>query len=327
VAGSALLTCIAISRLARPGLRPGRLRIGAVGFALAGLLIAELVPETATIPRPVPAGRAGSLLLVPGIDTSSGHGTMFRLDPRSLGYTCAATYYFSYRGVGGGAPRGESACPIRTGAPYARRDTERPLAQLDAGFGAQLAGLPAPVTVVTHSSGSWTAWGALAGGRSGRGKVDAVIMLSPLADPLGYPPPGHSGPGLVGAAGARLLTGLARRTNFSEFRLDAPLATQLMADPAHLRNLLARRLPAGIRALALPAAFDLPLLVGTDAPFPHAIDACPSRSGHSGVVTSPETARRVGLFLEARHPPGCPPWRTWEGAVAAGFRVPDPPGP
>ncbi len=323
VAVSAGATLVAARALAAPGARPAPVRLAAIGVALVALLVAELAPSGAP---PVSAPpRAGSLFLVPGLDTSSGHGTLFRLDPLALGYPCADTFYFSYAGPGRGAPRGQAACPIRTGAPYRRADTERPLSELVAAFDAEVALLPAPVTVVTHSSASWVAWAAVSSGATP--DVADVVMLSPLADPLGYPPPGVAGPNLVGGDGARLLTAIGRGIGFSTFRLDAPLATELLGHPARLQGLLGRALPSGVRALAVPAAYDLPLLVGVRHPFPHAASACPSPSSHSGLVTAPATAGIVDDFLAGRALPGCGRWSTWQGAVAAGFRAPAVPRP
>ena len=320
---SALLTGLVAHRLTRVGHRPLRFRLGAVGVAAAAALTAALLPARATAGTAVAPARSGSLLLVPGIDTWSGHGTLFNLDPRTLGYGCGATYYFSYGGAGGGVPQGGAACPIRTGAAYVRADTERPLGQLVSDFRAQLAHLPGPVTVVTHSSGSWVAWAALASSR-GPTRVRDLVLLSPLTDPLGFPTPARPGPGAVGADGARLVTAVGRWVGFSRFRLDAPLATELFARHGALAALLARPLPPGVAALAVPAGSDVPLLAAAGTPFPRADEACPVPASHTGVATSAASAAVVNRFLAGRPPPGCPSLERWAAGAVAGFRVPDP---
>lgn len=326
VPASALLTAGVASRLARPGPRPRRPRLVVSVVVVALVLVVLVLPAAPDRARPAGGRRSGSLFLVAGLDTSSGHGTLFELDPRTLGFSCASTYYFSYRGVGHGGPQGQAACPIRTGAPYRRADTERPLPGLIQAFDAEVARLPTPVTVITHSAAGWLAWGAVARpGPSGTSKtpgIDRLVLLAPLVGPLGYPEAGHSGPGVVGAAGARLVATLGRRVHFSTFRLDAPLARQLMGTPKALKSLLARHLPRGVRTLAVPAAYDLPLLAGASVPLPVSELACSDGTTHSGVVTSPATARAIKRFLEGRDPGGCGFWDRWPGLIGAGFRAP-----
>jgi hypothetical protein len=317
---SAFLTLVAARRLANPGPRPVPFRVA--GIALIVVVLVLVVVRPAGTSRSTAAAPAwpGSLLLVPGIDTSSGHGTLYDFDPRTIGYSCANTYYFSYLGPGHGAPQAQAVCPIRTGTPYQRTDTERPLPDLVSSFRAQLAPLPGPVTIVTHSSGGWIAWKALAS--SPPSTARQLVMFAPLTGATGYPPAGASGAGVVGGAGTRLVAAIGRKANFSTFNPNAPLAAEVLGSPDAVNELYAIRLPAGIRALAVPAAYDLPLLVGQTA-FPDATRACPTRASHSALVKDPSTAEVVQRFLAGLPLPGCGPWRTWQGSLAAGFRVPN----
>jgi hypothetical protein len=126
----------------------------------------------------------------------------------------------------------------------------------------------------------------------------------------------------VGGAGTRFVAAIGRRANFSTFNPSAPLAAELLGASDNMVNLYASPLPAQVRSLAVPAAYDLPLLVG-GTPFPHATEACPTRASHSALVTDPPTAAVLQQFLAGRPLPGCHPWQTWQGSLAAGFRVPD----
>src|SRR5207302_9002882 len=127
-----------------------------------------------------------------GVDSESGQGPMFVLDPATLGYGCGRTFCFSYAGEGKGAPHANAACPIRTGHGYGRRDTQRPLAALASTMRTQLAALPRPVTVITHSQGAWIAWAALASGPPLG--VETLVMLAPFPRaPVEYPASARTG--------------------------------------------------------------------------------------------------------------------------------------
>jgi hypothetical protein len=291
--------------------------------AVAGLLILGLLllRRESAPPAAAPTAQPGSLLLVAGADTSTGHGRMFRFDPASIGFSCQQTFYFSYAGPGPGGPQGDARCPITTGARYAKADTGRPLSELASSFSGQVAPLPAPVTVITHSTGSAIAWSALANAPATQ--VRQLVMLAPLSDPLGYPPKGHIGPNVVGAAGTRLALELGERVGFSSFDIDDPLATELLGAPDALRRLHARGLPPDVRSLAVVAPLDGPLF-GPGHPFPRTPEVCPSKGGHSVVVTDAATATAVRDFIAGRPVMPCRPWPPWAGLIAAGFRAPDP---
>lgn len=315
---SAVLTWWVARRLAEPRRRSLRLAaVVAVGAAVVSL--AALVVPVGDSSGPPSSRRSGSLLLVPGVATASGRGALFRLDPGDLGYSCAQTYYFSYAGPGAGAARGGARCPIRTGAPYSGRDTRRPLAELASGFVDQVAALPPPVVVVTHSQGAWIAWAALAA--TDRLPVDAVVMLGPFAHTLApYPPPGARGPGYAGGVALRGLVGLARALEVTSFDPDAPLTRELQATAGAIDAVLARPLPPRVTAVVVESRWDLP--VGPAAWPEHVVLACPVAATHTGLATSPAAMRAVRDRLD--HPGGgrCPGWVNGIARAAEAFGVP-----
>jgi len=139
---SGALTVLVARRLSSEPVRISR-PISVVVAAVATVAIVFGITRLGDNPKnAAPSTRRGSLLLVAGVDTSTGSGALFRFDPETLGFTCGQTYYYSYRGRGRGGPRGDARCPIRTGARYQKSDTTRPLGQLASALHAQLAGLP-----------------------------------------------------------------------------------------------------------------------------------------------------------------------------------------
>jgi hypothetical protein len=319
---SAILTLLVARRLSRPGVPalPARLGTAAVAAVVAVVVVVFVVVAPAPhAPAAHPASRNGELVLVAGMDTSTGYGAIFGVDPRTLGFRCSQTVYFSYRGPGPGAPRGRASCPVRSGAPYGRSDTERPLPVLVAAMRAQIDSLRPPVTIVAHSSGAWVAWAAVAGDPST--PVRRLVLVAPLADPHGYPPPGTDGPGVVGAAGMRFVSWVGRAIGFSHTDPDRPLPAELIGSAGAADALLARRLPGRVRALAVPSAEDLALF-GAGRPFPHAELACPVAQSHGRLPGSTAVARAIDRFLSGRGVPSCHPWQTWASALSAGFRVP-----
>lgn len=324
---SAVLTMVAVERLrAPPAIRLPRRTIAALSaltLAVAGGLVAVGAGgrEVPRAPR-----QAGSLLLVAGVDTRSGSGALFGLDPRALGFSCEQTSYFSYAGSsdaasGRGAPRRGAVCPIRWGDPYTRADTLRPLTELSATFGEQLTGLARPVTVVTHSQGAWVAWSALAGRRPTG--VRALVMLGPFGEGLApYPPPSRPGAGAVGGAAVRLLTDVGRDIGFSTFDPDAPLARELQATPGAIESILARPLPRSVRAVAVLSRWDLPLVPGGWPP--RVTESCPGWVAHGTLPRAPAVFDAASRFLDHRSPGACPGWVRLLGHATEALGVPPP---
>ena len=316
VAASAALTLTTARRLSKPAVAHNATRLGAV--ILVGLAVA-LILATSTGVRPSSGRRAGELVVVAGIDTSSGHGSLFSLRPSSLGFSCAQTFYYSYVGPGRGSRQAQAACPITTGSHYTRADTERSLGLLVRAFRAQVDHLRAPVTVVSHSSGALVAWAAVSS--DPRTPVRRIVMLAPMTDPLGYPPPGTSGRGTVGAAAMRFLVALGNWDGFTRFNPDSAAASELLAPSNAIPALFRRALPPQVRALAIPSAYDVALFTGS-RPFALADVSCAPFESHGALATSDQTLAQADRFLSGHPLEACTAWARWASSAAAGFQVP-----
>ncbi|MDQ1532937.1 MAG: hypothetical protein QOF28_698 [Actinomycetota bacterium] len=268
------------------------------------------------------SARGGSLLLVAGVDTSTGSGALFRFDPEALGFTCNQTYYYSYRGPGRGGPKGDARCPIRTGARYQKSDTTRPLGQLASALHAQLAGLPRPVVIVTHSQGAWIAWKEITTNRDP--SVSALVMLAPFNQNLApYPPSGTNRAGAAGGAAARIVTDLSRSAGISKFDPDAPLARELQGTPGAVERLVARPLPPTVRGLAVLARADLPL---DPRRWPNRLpETCPGWLTHPALPTAAVVTATIDDFLRGNPIPTCPDWVIDLGHTTDAFGAPGPP--
>jgi hypothetical protein len=320
---SALLTAFAVRRLAAPAIRPS-LRTVAIVAAAVVIVIAFAVPllrGSSTHATAKAAARRGSLLLMPGVDTSTGHGAMFKLDPGALGFSCAQTFYYSYRGPGTGGPQGDARCPIRTGSPYGRSDTTRPLAQLASALRAELVGLPSPVVVVTHSQGAWIAWSAITGGPDAG--ASRLVMLAPFEQGLApYPPPNTNRTGAAGGTAVRVMTELGRRFGISKFDPDAPLARELQGTPRAVERLVAHPLPSTVRGVAVIARGDLPL---EPRRWPNGLpEPCPGWLMHAALPTSLVVMHAVDGFLRGQPVATCPRWVTTIGHATDAFGAPPP---
>jgi pimeloyl-ACP methyl ester carboxylesterase len=300
--------------LAALGYRPLRLRkpmaSAASILALACCLSAAILPPRGalSIPRVRTTVQPEAILfLVPGVDTSSGHGALYRFDPVALGFSCDRVFYYSYRGPGPGAPQGDARCPIRLHAPYGQMDTQSGIEQLTKAFARQVAAIRqrtdgAPVVVVTHSQGNLIAWRAISSGITS--DVSHLGMLAGFAEnPAPYPAPGEDGKGRVGGDILRGLTGLARRMGVGTFDPDAPLARQILATAGGTQAILSESLPSGVQALTVEATFDAPLFPGGRS-VPGARDGGMVDATHVGLVTSPRTGDIIRRFLAGEQPEG-----------------------
>jgi hypothetical protein len=318
---SGLLTIAAVRRLSAPPVRPS-LRSVAIAVIVAALVVAFAEPRIRDKTGSATAQpRAGSLLLVPGVDTSTGHGAMYRFDPHTLGYTCAQTFYFSYRGPGPGGPQGVAQCPILSGAPYHQADTTRPLREVGAGLRAQIAPLPRPVVIVTHSQGGWIAWSEITTYDDTR--VGALVMLAPFDDGLApYPAPNRTHAGAAGGVAVRFVTDLGRSMGISKFDPDAPLARELQGTPGAVERLVAHPLPRSVRGVAVLARADLPL---EPRPWPHRLpEACPGWLTHAALPTSAIVATAIDRFLQGKPFATCPHWIAAAGHTSDAFGAPPP---
>jgi hypothetical protein len=278
--------------------------------ALAVALVALPLSSSGRIAAPAQEADP-VLLLVPGVDTSSGYGALYGLQPPGIGFPCDRVYYYSYRGPRPPAPRapkdrtapqGEAACPIRLHAPYAREDTQRPLAELTAALAGQMGAIAqetggAPVMLVTHSQGAAIAWQAVATGQvSG---VSHIIALAGFGHtPVSYPLPGLAGEGSVGADVLRVLSWISRTLGVGTFDPDAPLARELLARPDGLESVFAQPLPPGTGAVTLFTTFDV-VAAPEDQSIP-GIAAGIIDTTHSGIIESPEAGIAARSILAGR---------------------------
>jgi hypothetical protein len=319
---SALLTAFAARRLTAPAIRPSLRGASIVAAALViAIAFAVSLSRTSDHTTATAPPRRGSLLLVPGVDTSTGHGAMFKLDPRALGYSCAQTFYYSYRGPGTGGPQADARCPIRSGTPYQRSDTTRPLAQLASALRAEIVGLPRPVVVVTHSQAAWIAWSAITGEPDTA--VSALVMLAPFDQGLApYPPPNTNRTGAAGGVAVRLMTDLGRTFGISKFDPDAPLARELQGTPGAVERLVAHPLPSTVRGAGVIARGDFPL---EPRSWPNGLpEACPGWLMHAALPTSSVATGAAARFLAGKPLASCPRAIETIGHATDAFGAPPP---
>jgi hypothetical protein len=318
VAVSGALTAVTVRLLARPAPAYPRLRL--VGATAVFLVATVVFIATRSVPAADPAPtRAGSILLMSGINSASGRGTIFGTRTDVLGYTCQQTFYFSYAGDGDGQPQGRARCPIRTGAPYDRTDTQRPFAEQVEIFAEQVRDLPRPLVVAGHSHAVWVAWEAVTSGIADQ--VDTLLLIGPFPDsPAGYLPPGRDGPGRAGSDLLRLLVPVSDWVDF-HFEPDSPAARELLAPANGGAAVLAEPLPAQVRSVAITSTTDLPLMPdGWRLPVNR--NVCPVREAHPYLPDTPAFYHEVNRFLDEEPGLPCPPWRSWGRPMALPFGVP-----
>jgi hypothetical protein len=301
---SAGLTVVAAWHLrAAPRLRAPLVWAGLVAV-LAGTTLGTVLSRGPD-PSPDPAARDGSLLLMSGINSSSGEGTIFTVDPGLLGYGCDQTHYFSYAGTGDGQPQGVATCPIRTGAPYVPEDTQRPFTEQVELLEAQTAQLEPPVVILAHSQAAWVAWAAASSERLDPGT--SLVLIGPFpSSPVAYPPEGTDGPGRVGGDLLRALEPVPQLVDF-DFVVDAPLSRELLARPDAASQVFGAPLPEGVEALAATASSDLALLPDGWR-LEGARDVCPLRTAHPYLPVDRTLLSEIDAFLAGRPATRCPPW-------------------
>jgi hypothetical protein len=297
--------------------------VGAAGV-VALVVVVMTGPPGPRAPDGEVAARSGSLLLMSGVDSSSGSGAVLEIDPTALGFDCDQTYYFSYAGPGEGQPRNHAQCPIRTGAPYSSIDTYGPTSDLVNHLVAQLRPLPEPITVLTHSQGAWVVWGALTD--HGAQGVRDLVLIGPFPDnPVSYPADRAAVPGRVGTDVIDTVIGnLTRPGGTSEFTYDSPLATELLAAPEATDAIWASTLPAEIRGVAIPSSFDLPFQVRTRT-VPSVTNTCPLPVAHPNLPYAVGFVESVNRHLDGVDPMSCPRWRVAPGPLFSSFSAPPSP--
>jgi hypothetical protein len=302
---SGLLTITAMARLTAPAPRRPLLQLG--GAVVVGVALVALVVTTRGTPWTTSdAQRAGSAMIMSGINSASGEGAIFELEPDRIGYDCDQLYYYSYAGTGDGQPRGTAACPITTGAPYEPEHTQRAFAEQVELLGAQVRDLDEPVTIFAHSQAAWVAWQAATDGLLDG--VEAIVLVGPFpSSPTGFPPPGEDGTGRVGGDLFRLFEPVPDLVDF-DFEVDAPLTHALLAVPNSASDVFSRPLPDDIDALAVPASSDVALMPDGWR-IDGATNACPVREAHPYLPLTPAFHHAADRFLDGdRGQQACPPW-------------------
>lgn len=293
---SAVFTVFVLRRMPRRTSSPSP----AAGLLLAAALLVGATPVAAS-----PITPETTLLLVPGVDTASGRGALYRFQPSRLGLGCERVFYYSYLGPGRGPPGGEAACPLRFHAPYGKGDTQRPLGELVDAFARQVARIRsktagAPVAVVTHSQGAVIAWAAVASGTA-EGVSHIVSLAGFPHSPVGYPPPGEDGQGRIGADALRLLSATSRWLGEGTFSPDAPLARQILARPDGLEGVFGRPLPPGVDAATVSTSFDV--IAAPEGSRIPGVAGWTVDATHVDVVDSPGMYAAVGAILRGHDPP------------------------
>lgn len=304
VVAVAVATHVAIRGLLHPPLVRPAIAGGAVVALVAGVTGVTLLTrgEAHTVSGET---RPGSLVVMSGINSSSGEGTIFRLEPWLLGFGCERITYFSYAGTGDGQPRGVATCPKTTGAPYEPEDTQRPFAEQVQLLTEQVADLDPPVLVLAHSQAAWVAWQAAVDG--GLPSGSAIVLIGPFpSSPVGYPPPGERGAGRVAGDLLRLLEPVPDLVGF-DFIVDAPLSRELLAEPDAASGVFARPLPADVDALSVTASTDVALMPDGWR-IDGAADVCPVREAHPYLPVAPRVYDEIDRFLAGEPPRPCPPW-------------------
>lgn len=285
--------------LVRPALAGGVAAVLFLGATAATVLTRQQPWE------PSGTGRDGTLVLMSGINSRSGEGTVFTMEPWLLGFSCGQTVHVSYAGPGDGQPQGSATCPKRSGAPYGPEDTQRPFTEQVDLVVEQVADLDRPVTIVAHSQAAWVVWQAAADGDLPPDTLLVLVGVFP-SSPLTYPPPDTDGTGRVAGDLLRLLAPIADLVDF-DFEVDAPLSRELLASPDAASDVLAQPLPDDIAALAITASSDVPLMPDgwrVDG----AVDVCPVRSAHPYLPVAGPTYAAIDRALDGAPPPACPPW-------------------
>ncbi len=293
-------------------------RLAALSAAAVLAVVIVYVPINSPQLTHRPSRSRGTLFLVGGVDTSSGYGAIFGLQPRSIGYSCSQTVYYSYAGSGSGAAQGDAQCPITSGGRYTQDQTTQPVGRSVYYFRQEVGRLHSPVTVVAHSSGAWIAWDALRGWKDS--PVRDLILLAPVSHSIGYAV-GLSGPGIVGSLGLRAITRFGRSIGFGTVRSrDSILVT--MESEGQAQRLFSTELPRSIKTFAVESSYDLAMFGGVAVPY--AVQGCPLLLAHTETAYSPAVMYEVSRFLHGTyHHVSCPVIDRWPETAATGWRLPE----
>ncbi|HUF33204.1 MAG TPA: hypothetical protein VMN58_08375 [Acidimicrobiales bacterium] len=320
---SAALTwgAVVVLRLDPPRTRVPRRVVATVPAAgIVALAVVVVTGPAGPVDRPSARAQEGSIMLMSGVDSSSGRGAILEIDPAVMGWTCEQTIHFSYAGPGDGQPQRQAQCPIEQGAPYGPQDTLRSREDLVGFLEAQSAELDPPGVVVGHSQGAWLVWDAASLDRLPN--TDLIVLVGSFSENrVTYPAAGEQGPGAVGRGLLGLLLSTPPVGGMTVFEPDSPLGHEWLAHPDRIERTLARPLPDGIRAVSVASAFDLPLLPGTHR-IDGAVDACPVPVTHPNLPYAEELQEVIARAAAGEPLPGCPAWRTAIGPLFRHFAPP-----
>jgi hypothetical protein len=314
---AALTYGAALLLMADPGYRVARRVVAAAPAAGLVALLAVVLLGPAGPPEADDDGRAdqdGSILLMSGIDSSSGSGAILELDPTAvLGWSCERTYHFSYAGTGDGQPQGDARCPIPFGSPYEAEDTLRSRDDLIPALEAFVAEMPPPVVVAGHSQGAWLVWEAAVQDRLPG--VEVVVLVGGFPENrVTYTEWGDRGPGSVGRYLLDIVENVPRPGGTTVFDADSPLGREWLAHPDAVREVMASPLPDGMRGLSIASTFDLPLLHGTHR-VDGATDACAVPVMHPNLPYAEELQEAIARFAAGEDLPDCGSLRTITGPL------------
>jgi murein DD-endopeptidase MepM/ murein hydrolase activator NlpD len=266
---------------------------------------------TSELPRPVASRRLA--VLVGGLGSASGHGSILSVDTAALGYAPGDVVQSSYRGG------------TATEHPYGPIDTQQPLATSAAQLRALLERLHAqhpdvPIDVMAHSQGGPVARLAL-----GEAAPAGVATLTTLGSP-------HAGADLAtaadllagsdtGRAALRLGAGAARLAG-SELQPDTGSIQELSEYSTTIAALAALRPPPDVRMTSIAARADVVVtsprtrLSGAA----RVVVSVPGLDDHTRLPGSPAATREIALAL-AGQPPTCQSFLTVATAAAAGHAL------
>ena len=282
-----------------------------LGGTAIGFAVSVAVESGRTPPPRAPSSSAGSPVLVVKGFNSRWDGVTYRwVRGEHL------IRRFSYRGLG----------TQRQPLTYERGDTHRGLVDLAREMRDQVVALRLQsgddVSIVAESEGALVTQVYLAA--FPHAPVDAVVLLSPLAEPgrVYYPPPGEQGWGVGAGVIMRGIAGVIGALGPVDVSADAPLFRSIVDLGPTVGSLLACP-PPGIRSYAV-----LPIDEGVAAPAPVDVgyEHQTVAAFHGGLLGDDTTATAIADVLDGRQPDdGSGFWAAVGdafGATAAAWQIP-----
>lgn len=300
----AIATALVLTALPRVGARRSLLWPVPIAVVTVILFLASWGADRVLEDEPQPAGRVGSLMVMSGINSSSGDGAVYRLEPDSFGFSCDQMYYYSYAGPGDGVDHATGVCPIRTGALFQGHHTHQPMELLAQHLAEQVEGLPRPVTVIEHSHSAWVAW--LAASTYPDVPIDHIIVLSAFRESgHGFVDAHTNAPGRISSDLLRIVAPIATQLGM-DLAIDTPALDRMLGEPDGPAQIMQAPLADHIRSLSVVAATDLTLMpkgwrLEAD------VNACPVWNSHPTLPNSPAVAHEINRFLDGGEEESCRP--------------------